>query len=81
MSDWKILVTDGLEEIGLTLLRAAGQVDGRRGIEMADWLQRRVIAIPHIGAQTEEAQARAAEDIAGKVLAALRSQALHWKVI
>jgi D-3-phosphoglycerate dehydrogenase len=39
MSDWKILVTDGLEEIGLTLLRAAGQVDDRRGIEMAELLQ------------------------------------------
>jgi D-3-phosphoglycerate dehydrogenase len=40
----------------------------------------KVIATPHIGAQTIEAQARAAEDIANEVLAALRGQPLHWKV-
>ena len=40
----------------------------------------RVIATPHIGAQTGEAQARAAEDIAHEVLAALRGQPLRWKV-
>ena len=39
-----------------------------------------VIATPHIGAQTAEAQARAAEDIAHEVLAALRSQPLRWRV-
>ena len=38
MPNWKILVTDGLEEIGLTLLRAACQVDDRRGIEMTELL-------------------------------------------
>ncbi len=39
-----------------------------------------VICAPHIGAQTAEAQARAAEDIAHEVLAALRGQPLRWKV-
>jgi D-3-phosphoglycerate dehydrogenase / 2-oxoglutarate reductase len=40
----------------------------------------RVIATPHIGAQTIEAQSRAAEDIAHEVLAALRGEPLRWKV-
>ena len=40
----------------------------------------RVIATPHIGAQTAEAQTRAAEDIASEVLAALRGESLRWKV-
>jgi D-3-phosphoglycerate dehydrogenase len=41
----------------------------------------RVICTPHIGAQTREAQARASEDIATEVLAALRGEPLRWKVI
>jgi D-3-phosphoglycerate dehydrogenase len=40
-----------------------------------------VIATPHIGAQTAEAQSRAAEDIANEVLAALKGESLRWKVI
>jgi D-3-phosphoglycerate dehydrogenase len=40
-----------------------------------------VIATPHIGAQTTEAQARAAEDIANEVLAALKGKPLRWKVV
>ena len=40
----------------------------------------RVIATPHIGAQTAEAQVRAAEDIANEVLSALRGESLRWKV-
>lgn len=40
----------------------------------------RVIATPHIGAQTAEAQSRAAEDIANEVLAALQGKRLRWKV-
>ncbi len=40
----------------------------------------RVIATPHVGAQTVEAQSRASEDIASEVLAALQGQALRWKV-
>jgi D-3-phosphoglycerate dehydrogenase len=41
----------------------------------------KVIATPHIGAQTAEAQSRAAEDIANEVLAALEGEPLHWKVV
>jgi len=41
----------------------------------------RVIATPHIAAQTEEAQARAAVDIATEVLAALRGDPLRWKIV
>jgi len=41
----------------------------------------RVIATPHIGAQTAEAQARAASDIAAELLAALRGEPLRWKVV
>jgi D-3-phosphoglycerate dehydrogenase len=40
-----------------------------------------VIATPHIGAQTAEAQSRAAEDIANEVLAALKGEPLRWKVV
>lgn len=40
----------------------------------------RVIGTPHIGAQTAEAQERAAVDIATEVLAALEGQPLRWKV-
>ncbi len=40
----------------------------------------RVIATPHVGAQTVEAQSRAAEDIAREVLSALRGEPLRWKV-
>jgi len=40
----------------------------------------RVIATPHIGAQTVEAQIRASEDIATEVLSALQDKPLRWKV-
>jgi D-3-phosphoglycerate dehydrogenase len=40
-----------------------------------------VIATPHIGAQTEEAQARASADIASEVLAALRGEVLRWRIV
>ena len=40
----------------------------------------RVIATPHIGAQTVEAQSRASEDIANEVMSALRGESLRWKV-
>jgi D-3-phosphoglycerate dehydrogenase len=40
----------------------------------------RVIATPHVGAQTLEAQSRASEDIANEVLSALRGESLRWKV-
>ncbi len=41
----------------------------------------RVVATPHIGAQTEEAQDRAAEDIASEVLNALNGETLRWKIV
>ncbi len=40
-----------------------------------------VVATPHIGAQTKEAQDRAAVDIATEVIAALKGEPLRWKVI
>jgi phosphoglycerate dehydrogenase-like enzyme len=40
-----------------------------------------VVACPHIGAQTEEAQDRAAEDIASEVLNVLRGEKLRWKIV
>ncbi len=40
----------------------------------------KVIATPHIGAQTAEAQARASQDIAEEVLAALEGKPLRWRV-
>ena len=40
----------------------------------------KVIGTPHVGAQTVEAQGRAAVDIANEVLTALRGEALHWRV-
>jgi D-3-phosphoglycerate dehydrogenase len=41
----------------------------------------RVVATPHIGAETKEAQIRAAQDIASEVLAALRGEPLRWKIV
>ena len=40
----------------------------------------RVIATPHIGAQTVEAQARAGYDISTEIAAALQDQPLRWRV-
>jgi D-3-phosphoglycerate dehydrogenase len=40
-----------------------------------------VVATPHIGAQTLEAQIRAAKDIASEVLTALRGERLRWKIV
>ena len=40
-----------------------------------------LIATPHIGGQTKEAQARASEDIATEVLAALQGNDLRWKIV
>jgi D-3-phosphoglycerate dehydrogenase / 2-oxoglutarate reductase len=40
-----------------------------------------LIATPHIGAQTEEAQIRAAEDIATEMLAALNGDPLRWRIV
>jgi D-3-phosphoglycerate dehydrogenase len=40
-----------------------------------------VIATPHIGAQTHEAQIRASEDIATEVIRALNNEPLRWKIV
>ena len=40
-----------------------------------------VVATPHVGAQTAEAQVRAAVDIAEEVLAALKGEPLRWKIV
>jgi D-3-phosphoglycerate dehydrogenase / 2-oxoglutarate reductase len=40
-----------------------------------------VVATPHIGAQTAEAQVRAATDIATEILAALNGEKLRWKIV
>ena len=40
-----------------------------------------VVATPHIGAQTVEAQVRAAVDIAEEVLSALKDEPLRWKIV
>jgi len=41
----------------------------------------RVVATPHIGAQTQEAQTRVATDIATEVLAALNEHPLRWRIV
>jgi D-3-phosphoglycerate dehydrogenase len=40
-----------------------------------------VVAAPHIGAQTEEAQVRAAQHIAEEIIAGLKGEPLRWKVV
>jgi len=40
-----------------------------------------LIATPHMGGQTHEAQKRASIDIAKEVLAALKGEKLHWEII
>lgn len=40
-----------------------------------------VVATPHIGAQTAEAQVRASVDIAEEVLAMLKGEPLRWKIV
>jgi D-3-phosphoglycerate dehydrogenase / 2-oxoglutarate reductase len=40
----------------------------------------KVVCTPHVGAQTVEAQSRAANDIAEEILAALNDRPIRWKV-
>jgi D-3-phosphoglycerate dehydrogenase len=40
-----------------------------------------LIATPHMAGQTAEAQKRASADIAREVLAALKGEKLHWKIV
>lgn len=44
-------------------------------------LHPRVVATPHIGAQTKEAQLRAGYDIVSEVIAVLEDKPLRWKVV
>jgi D-3-phosphoglycerate dehydrogenase len=41
----------------------------------------RMVSTPHIGAATEEAQAKAGRDIASEILAALNGEPLRWRVV
>ena len=41
----------------------------------------KVVATPHIGAQTREAQLRAGYDILTEVVAALEGETLRWKIV
>ena len=40
-----------------------------------------IIAMPHVGGQTQEAQERAAEDIASEVMNVLQGKDLRWKIV
>ena len=40
-----------------------------------------MVATPHIGAQTAEAQVRAAKDIAEEILNALEDKPLRWQIV
>ncbi len=40
-----------------------------------------VVATPHIGAQTEQAQARAAQHVAEEIISALNGEPLRWRVV
>jgi phosphoglycerate dehydrogenase-like enzyme len=62
MTEFKILITDGLDESGQAILRASAT------------------ATAHMRAQTIEAKARAAADIAEEILNALQGKSLCWKV-
>ena len=44
-------------------------------------MHEKVIATPHIGAQTKEAQLRAGHDILSEVVAALEEKPLRWKIV
>lgn len=77
-----------MEEAALLRALESGKVSGV-GLDVfekeppVDWTlahHPRVICSPHIGAQTEEAQLRAAEDIASEVSNALQGQPLRWKI-
>ena len=41
----------------------------------------RVIATPHMAGQTQEAQRRASKDISKEVMAALKGEKLHWRIV
>jgi len=78
-----------IDEVALLAALESGQVSGAALDVFASEppgeselvLHPKVIATPHVGAQTAEAQSRAAEDIANEVLAALNGEPLRWKVV
>jgi D-3-phosphoglycerate dehydrogenase len=41
----------------------------------------KVIATPHIAGQTADAQKQASNDISTEVLAALKGEKLHWRIV
>ncbi len=41
----------------------------------------KVVCTPHIGAETSEAQVRAAIDISTEVIAALEGKPLRWRIV
>jgi D-3-phosphoglycerate dehydrogenase len=77
-----------IDESALLVALESGQVAGagldvfatEPVLESALAAHPKVVATPHIGAQTHEAQARAAGDIASEVLAALNNESLRWRV-
>lgn len=78
-----------IDEMALLAALESGQVAGaaldvfeKEPLGATDLVKHpNLIATPHIGAQTEESQARAAEDIANEVLAALQKKSLRWKIV
>jgi phosphoglycerate dehydrogenase-like enzyme len=80
------MLPDGI--IDDCLVAALDQVSGNR-LMCSPWApgltalvaHPNVVATPHIGTQTEEAQDRAAEDIASEVLNVLRGEPLRWKIV
>jgi D-3-phosphoglycerate dehydrogenase len=77
-----------VDEVALSQALARGQVGGA-ALDVFDHeppgdspllRDERVIATPHLGAQTAEAQTRASLDIVEEVLAALAGRPLRWRV-
>ncbi|OGO27270.1 MAG: hypothetical protein A2Z16_05945 [Chloroflexi bacterium RBG_16_54_18] len=77
-----------IDEAGLEAALDSGQVAGaaldvflKEPPGLTDLVRHpRLVATPHIGAQTREAQARAAEMVAREVLAALNGEPVHWRL-
>ncbi len=78
-----------MDESALLAAIESGQVAGagldvlatEPPVESALAVHPKVIITPHIGAQTREAQARAAGDISTEVLAALNNETLRWRIV
>ncbi|HJS29099.1 MAG TPA: hydroxyacid dehydrogenase [Anaerolineales bacterium] len=78
-----------IDEVALTAALDSGQVGGAALDVFAQEppglsalaAHPRVVATPHLGAQTEEALERTARDIAEEVIAALNGEPLRWRVV